>query len=169
MFSPDTLFKKAQHSKFYKWILNLALNRMIPFNKPHEFRVMEISDQEVKTLIPYKKNNFNHIKGLHATALATLSEFTTGLMLLNVLGTKDYRIILQRLDIEYHYQGKMDATAKFKVSNQWLEENIYRPLEHEDSVTVPCRVMIHDLQGNQLTTATIYWQLKRWEKVKTTV
>ena len=116
MFSPDTLFKKAQHSKFYKRVLNLALNRMIPFNKPHGFRVMEISDQEVTTLIPYKKNNFNHIKGLHATALATLSEFTTGLMLLNVLGTKDYRIILQISDIEYQYKGKMDAIAKFKVS-----------------------------------------------------
>ncbi len=147
----------------------MALNWMIPFNKPHGFRVLEISDQEVKTYIPYKRKNFNHIKGLHATALATLSEFTTGLMLLNVLGTRNYRIILQRLDIEYHYQGKMDATANFKVTEQWLKEKICRPLEHQNSVILPCPVLIHDIQGNQLTTATIYWQLKPWENVKTTV
>ena len=169
MFNPDVLIKKAQRSRFNRWILNLVLNRMIPFNKPHGFKVLEISEQEVKTFIPYKRRNFNHIRGLHATALATLSEFTTGLMLLNVLGTKNYRIILQRLDIEYHYQGKMDATANFKVTEQWLNEKIYRPLEHLDSIILPCPVVIHDIQGNQLTSATIYWQLKPWENVKTTV
>jgi len=169
MFSLDVVIKKAQHSRFNKWILNLVLNRMIPFNKPHGFKVLEISKQEVKTFIPYKRRNFNHIRGLHATALATLSEFTTGLMLLNVLGTKNYRIILQRLDIEYHYQGKMDATASFKVMDEWLNETVYRPLEHQDSVIVPCRVMVHDTEGNQLSAATIYWQLKPWTKVKTKV
>ncbi len=169
MFSPDILFKQAQHSRFKKWVLNLALDRMIPFNRPHGFRVLKISEHEVKTFIPYKKNNFNHIKGLHATALATLSEFTTGLMLLSILGNKDYRIILQRLDIEYHYQGKMDATAIFKVDDEWLSEKIYRPLEDQDSVIVPCPVMVHDVQGNLLTTATIYWQLKPWKKVATKV
>ena len=169
MFNPDVLMKKAQHSNFQKWILNLALEWMIPFNKPHGFRVLEISNYKVKTFIPYKKKNFNHIRGLHATALATLSEFTTGLMLLNVLGTKNYRIILQRLDIEYHYQGKMDATASFKVMDEWLNETVYRPLEHQDSVIVPCRVMVRDTEGNQLSAATIYWQLKPWTKVKTKV
>lgn len=161
--------KKAQYSQFHRWVLNLALNRLIPFNKPHGFKVLEISDQRVKISIPYKRKNFNHIKGLHATALATLSEFTTGILLLNVLGTKKYRIILQRLDIEYHYQGKMDAVAIFGVADQWLDENIYLPLKHQDSVTVPCSVIIHDIQGNQLTTATVYWQLKPWNKVKTKV
>jgi len=95
MLNPDVLFKKAQHSKFHKWVLNLALYRMIPFNKPHGFKVLQISDQEVRTFIPYKRKNFNHIRGLHATALATLSEFTTGLLLLNVLGSKNFRIILR--------------------------------------------------------------------------
>jgi hypothetical protein len=90
-------------------------------------------------------------------------------MLLNVLGTKNYRIILQRLDIEYHYQGKMDATASFKVSDEWLNEMVYRPLKHQDSVIVPCRVMVHDTVGNQLSAATVYWQLKPWGNVKTKV
>jgi hypothetical protein len=167
MFDPESLFEKATYSRFHKWILNIALDRMVPFNKPHGFKVLEISKQEVTTLIPYKKSNFNHIKGLHATALATLSEFTTGLMLLNVLGTKNYRIILQRLDIEYHYQGKKDAVANYKVDDQWLNENVHKPLERQDSTIVPCKVSIADVSGNELTSATIYWQIKSWEKVKT--
>ena len=84
MLNRDKLIKKAQHSRFYRGVLNRMLDRLIPFNKPHGFKVLAISDHEVTTLIPYKKKNFNHIRGLHATALATLSEFTTGLMLLNV-------------------------------------------------------------------------------------
>lgn len=169
MLEPDLLMEKAQHSKFELWKLNKALNFMIPFNKPHGFKVLKISKKEVITHIPYKKKNFNHIRGLHATALATLSEFTTGLLLLNILGTKNYRIILQRLDIEYLYQGKMSATAKFQVDQQWLQENIYEPLQHQPTVVAPCVVEIFDEMGNKLTRATIYWQLKPWDKVKTKV
>ena len=166
---PDQLMQEAQHSKFGLWKLNKAINYMIPFNKPHGFKILELSDREVTTYIPYKKRNFNHIRGLHATALATLSEFTTGLLLLRILGSNSYRIILQRLDIEYHYQGKMSATAKFKVTDEWLQQHIYDPLTVQDSVVAPCPVEIFDEEGNRLTSATIYWQLKAWNKVKTKV
>ena len=169
MIQPDQLMAKAEHSDFNRWLLNQALNRMIPFNKPHGFKILEISKSHVKTLIPYKKRNFNHIKGLHATALATLSEFTTGLLLLHNLGTRNYRIILQRLDIQYHYQGKMDATAEFSITPAWMEEHITTPLQGSESVVAPCPIDITDVQGNKLTSATIYWQLKSWNKVKTKV
>lgn len=167
MLQPDQLLQKAGHSGFYRWVLNQALGHMIPFNKPHGFKILEISKQAVKTGIPYKRRNFNHIRGLHATALATLSEFTTGLLLMNILGVKKYRIILQRLDIEYYYQGKMDATASFQVDEAWMQEKVYKPLLRQESVIAPCPVEIHDHQGNKLTSATIYWQLKPWAKVKT--
>ena len=87
--------------------------------------------------------------------------------MLNILGAKTYRIILQRLEIEYYYQGKMDAEARFEVDEAWLEENVFTPLEKEESVIVPCKIHIDDLQGNRLTTAIIYWQLKPWHQVKT--
>ncbi|MCK5104546.1 MAG: DUF4442 domain-containing protein, partial [Cyclobacteriaceae bacterium] len=70
------IVKKAQGSSIYLKILNIGLNRMVPFNKPHGFKVVEIGDYHLKTMVPYKKSNFNHIKGIHACALATLSEFT---------------------------------------------------------------------------------------------
>lgn len=167
MLQADQLMEKAQHSDFNRWLLNQALNHMIPFNKPHGFKVLEISKNAVKTSIPYKKRNFNHIKGLHATALATLSEFTTGLLLLNNLGTKRYRLILQRLDIEYFYQGKMAAEANFSLTQEWIKNTIIDPLESQESVIAPCPIEVVDLDGNRLTLATIYWQLKPWGKVRT--
>lgn len=167
MFDPNTLVQKAKSSAFYLWVLNAALNRMIPFNKPHGFKVVEITDFTIKTLLPYKRKNFNHIRGIHACAMATVSEFTTGFLLISNLDAKKYRLIMQRLEMDYHYQGKMNAFATFSISQNWLKEKVYNPLLTQEAVLIPCEVKIHDKEGNHLTTGTVHWQIKDWGKVKT--
>jgi|APTNR8051073442_1049403.scaffolds.fasta_scaffold00047_49 acyl-coenzyme A thioesterase PaaI-like protein len=169
MLNPDEILLKAKTSSFYRKILNWSLSRMIPFNKPHGFKVVQIEDYRLKTLMPYRKSNFNHIRGLHACGLATLSEFTTGFLLLSNLNMKKYRIIMQRLEMDYHYQGKMDATAEFTISKEWLEQQVITPLHTQESVVIPCEVKIHDEKGNHLTTGKVFWQIKDWAKVKTKV
>jgi Domain of unknown function (DUF4442) len=164
---PTRYIERAKHSRFYLWLLNLGLHRMVPFNKPHGFRVIEIGENDIKILIPYKKKNFNHIRGLHACALATISEYATGLMLISKLGFGTYRIIMQRLEMNYHYQGKTDAFASFSISPEWLTGSIIEPLHSLESVVVPCEVKIHDTQGKHLTTGIIHWQIKKWTNVKT--
>ena len=163
------LVEKARTSKLYLRILNMGLARMIPFNKPHGFKIVEVDEYGVKTLIPYRRSNFNHIKGLHACGLATISEFTTGFVLVNQLNPKKYRIIMQKMEMEYHYQGKMDAYGQFEVNEKWMNDKIYKPLEAEESVVVVCEIKIHDKAGNHLTTGKVYWQVKSWEKVKTKI
>ncbi|HRG09582.1 MAG TPA: DUF4442 domain-containing protein [Cyclobacteriaceae bacterium] len=167
MLQAEKILIKARHSGFYLWLLNVALDRMIPFNKPHGFRILELEQHRLKTSVPYKRRNFNHIRGLHACGLATLSEFTTGFLLLSALGMKKYRIIMQRLEMNYHYQGKMAATAEFTISKEWIEEKVVKPLQTQESVVVPCEIKIHDVKGNHLTTGLVYWQFKDWAKVKT--
>ena len=163
----NSLLEKARHSKLYLWVLNTGLSRMIPFNKPHGFKILEIGDYHLKTRLPYRKKNLNHIRGLHACALATLAEYTSGLLLISKLGFSQYRIILQRLEMDYHYQGKMDAEASYSISQQWLEEEIFRPLKDRESVVIVCEVKIHDVAGNLLTTGKVHWQIKEWKRVKT--
>ncbi|HEY5689856.1 MAG TPA: DUF4442 domain-containing protein [Cyclobacteriaceae bacterium] len=169
MFEPDRILEKAKKSSFYLSLLNLSLNRMIPFNKPHGFRVVELDDYRLKTIIPYHTRNFNHIRGLHACALATLSEFTTGFLLVTKLDAKKYRLIMQKLEMNYHYQGKMDAYAEFEISEEWLSKNVYHALEEKESTMVVCEVKINDKNGNHLTTGLVHWQIKDWSKVKTKV
>lgn len=167
MLDQNSVLQKAKNSSFYLALLNWSLNRMIPFNKPHAFRILEIGDYHLRTIIPYRRKNFNHIRGLHACALATISEFTTGFLLVSKLDAKKYRLIMQRLEMDYHYQGKMDATATFTISEDWLQQQIYDPLKTQDAVVIVCEVKIHDEQGNHLTTGKVYWQIKDWQKVKT--
>lgn len=167
MLDPNKLVEKAKTSSFYRGILNFALDRMIPFNKPHGFKIVDVSDYSLKTLLPYRRKNFNHIRGIHACAMATVSEFTTGFLLISRLDAKKYRLIMQRLEMDYHYQGKMDAFASFAISEEWLKEKIYQPLLQQESVIIPCEVKIHDSKGNHLTTGKVFWQVKDWAKVKT--
>jgi hypothetical protein len=165
----SSLVTRAKTSRFYLNILNIGLKRTVPFNRPHAFSVLEIGDHHLKTKVPYKKVNFNHIKGIHACALATLSEFTTGFLLLIKLNPKKYRLIMQKLEMEYHYQAKMDAFAYFSISDEWLGTNILEPLEQDEKVAVTCEIKIFDAENNHLSTGLITWQIKNWEKVRTKI
>ncbi len=161
--------QKAVKSSFYLQLLNYGLKVSIPFNKPHGIKILELTDQSIKTGIPYKKRNFNHIRGLHACALATLAEFTTGFLLVSRLDPKQFRIIMKSLVMEYHYQGKMAAYATFEANDHWLRENIYVPLDDSDSVLCECKTEIMDHADNLLATGLITWQVKPWVKVRTKV
>lgn len=161
------LIEKSRTSSFYLWLLNRGLSRMIPFNKPHGFEVTEIGEMSVKTRLPYKKSNFNHIKGLHACALATISEFTTGFVLLTQLDPAQFRIILKTLQMEYHYQGKTDVHAEYAISKEWIQKEIYTPLETEESVVVVCEIKTYNAQNDHISTGKVHWQVKSWKKVRT--
>jgi len=163
----NAIIEKAKSSDFYLWLLNKGLNYIIPFNKPHGFKITSVSSDTITTKLPFKRRNLNHIKGIHACAMATISEYTTGLLLLYKLDNKKYRIIMQKLEMAYHFQGKMDAIGSFSISDDWIKTEIETPLQSAASVVIPCIIKLHDTAGNHLSTGTIYWQIKPWAKVKT--
>jgi acyl-coenzyme A thioesterase PaaI-like protein len=154
MLNPAKLIEKAKTSPFYLWVLNWSFNRMIPFNRPHGFKIIEIGDYHVRTLLPYKRLNLNHLKGLHACALATLTEITGGFIFVTRLDPTQYRIILKKLEVDYLYQGKTDAIGEFRISDEWMQKHV-------------SEVKITDAKGNQLTNGKAHWQIKDWTKVKT--
>ena len=160
------LVKKAEHSSFYRWLISFSLNRMVPFNKPHGFVVEHISANTLRVRLPYKKRNLNHVKGLHACALATLAEVSSGFLLVSRLNPNKYRLILQRLEMDYHYQGKTAAIAAFSFTEAFFKEQILHPLESAEKIMQPCTVKIHDTAGNHLATGIAHWQIKRWSAVK---
>jgi hypothetical protein len=163
------IVEKAKSSGIHLAILNYSLSRMVPFNKPHGFKVLEIDDHHLKTMVPYRKSNFNHIKGIHACALATVSEFTTGFLLLTKLDPKKYRIILKSISMEYHYQAKMNAYGAFSISDKWMKKMVIEPMKTADRVEILCEIKIHDGEENHISTGLVTWQIKSWDKVKTKV
>lgn len=160
--------EKAKTSRFQLWKLNFILARGIPFNNPHSIKIAEITDSSLKVHLPYKRANWNHLRGLHACALATAAEFASGIFLLSKLGD-GYRIIMKSLHLDYVYQGKMDAHAHFSLPQAEIEAKVLQPLAGQESILLPCTIPVHDVQGNLLCTAVANWQVKSWSKVKTAV
>ena len=165
----NELLNKAKHSSFYLWLLNRLLWRMIPFNGPHKLVILAVSDQELNIMLPYRKANLNHIKGMHACALATLCEYTCGLQLMNVLDASAYRIILQKLEMEYVYQAKSAVIASFSLSKSQAKELILKPLLLVDSVVHTFDLTVTDNGDRVICTARVTWQVKPWAKVRTKV
>lgn len=162
----NALVRKSQHSAFYRWILNAVLLRTVPFNRPHGLRVVSVTDDEVVIVAKNKRNNRNHIRGIHACLLATLCEYASGLSLLLRLSLTEYRIILKSIHMTYHYQAKSDVTVRFRLTQTETEQQIRQPLQHAEAIFHEFTVDVYDADKNLICTGLINWQIKSWKNVK---
>lgn len=160
----NSILDKAKSSSFYLFLLNLVLRRIIPYNAPHLFKVEKVNDESLEVSIPFIKKNKNHINGIHACALATLCEYVSGLSLARALPPESYRLILQTIHVDYHYQGKTKLFARFGIDEQTLNE-IKSSLKEKDSILKEYSVSIYDTSENHICTGMITWQIKEWGKV----
>ncbi len=145
--------------------INQMLWQIVPFNQPHKIEVTEWQPQKVSAKIPHIGQNFNHLQGVHACGLATVAEYVSGLTLLTVLGIQKYRLIMAKLEVEYTYQARTDCFAEFSISDEELHSQIITPLQSDDKTVFPAKVTVKDTGNNIVCHATIYWQIKNWEKV----
>ena len=160
------IFQRAKHSKFFLWILNFAMGYAIPFNRPHRIRITSIQDGGVSIRLPFRRKNLNHLKGIHACALATMAEYTSGVSLLTTIGS-NFRLIMKNISVTYHYQAKMDVITTLNLEKNLLEEKIMTPLLSSDAVLFENTIEVYDLLTNHICTAVVQWQIKKWDKVKT--
>ncbi|HRH65523.1 MAG TPA: DUF4442 domain-containing protein, partial [Bacteroidia bacterium] len=130
------LLERAKHSSVHRTLLNFVLARAIPFNAPHGFRVQDVFDDGIKIKLPYKRKNLNHLNGIHACALATLSEYTAGITLSIACGTDSFRLIMKELSMIYHYQAKQDVFAELRYPALEFQRTIFLPLQTQDAVFV---------------------------------
>ena len=159
----------SSSSNLWLGILNIVLSLVVPFNRGHGLKIKSISNNRIIVILPYRKKNLNHVRGLHACALATSAEFATGLLLMKKLSPTNYRIIMSSMKMNYFYQGKSSAEACFEIEDSWIEENVVKPLEKEDSCVVNVTADVRDSQGEHLCAGIFEWQIKPWNKVRTKV
>lgn len=160
-------FDQAMQSSWGLKKLNFLLHRFIPFNRPHKLMITELKKESAKVRIPYIKKNLNHIKGIHACCLATATEYVSGIVIGNKYGMNKYRLIMQTLDMEYLYQGKMESFSEYILTDDILKSIDDFEAGTEDKVIIICEVKTHDTEGNHICTGKVKWQLKKWSKVRT--
>ena len=162
------LIQKASSSKKHLWLLNKLMNHLVRFNKPHGFQVIKISDDQVQTFAPYRKKNFNHVRGIHACAIATAGELAAGLSLMYHFSPMEYRVILANLTIDYHYQAKKDvvAVARFSAPEK---EAVMLALKNAGKTQHMVITEVNDSDHQLIATVKSTWQIKAWKEVNTKV
>lgn len=160
----DLLLKKPKGSRLFAF--NQAQKIGIPFNAPHGFRFLSISDSVIKSYAPYKKLNQNHVKGIHACAIATVGEMAAGVLLIKNFTAYRYRFILANLEVDYHYQGRTDLIGTC-IFNDEEKERTAKILEADEIPIVEMYTRITDSKDNHIADVRTFWQLKDWKQVKT--
>jgi len=158
---------RAKRSKVWLWLLNIVLGRVIPFNRPHGFRLQMIGDHVVRAMAENRKSNQNHLKGIHACAIATVAEFSAGFLLLSSLDPRRYRLIMSKIDIDYLYQAKETIVSESSLTPETLSTDIIDPLRTEDSILITIESNVFDISGNEIARCYTTWQIKRWDRVRT--
>ncbi len=161
------LLARARTSPFWLRVLNLLLGRMIPFNRPHGVRILDLGPDRVRTSADYRRRNHNHIGGVHACCIATVAEFSSGMLLLSRLNPARYRLIMAHLEIDYLYQARSAIIAESVLSDAVLAAEVLQPLQEHDKLVKEFETLVSDRQGNLVARARITWQIKPWDKVRT--
>ncbi len=161
------LVPRARQHSFWLWVLNQTLAFTVPFNRPHGFRLLHLGENSVQTTASNRRANRNHIKGIHACAIATVAEFSSGFLLLMNLDPRSYRLIMSRIEVDYRYQAKQQIIATSKITADYLTHQVVEPLQNQDAVTIRMASEVNDISGNEIAAAYTTWQVKRWDRVRT--
>ena len=147
--TPDRLLSFWQRISAYpggKALFNTLIGLFVPYTGTIGCRVQELGPGNSRVELSDHRKVRNHLKSIHAIALANLGEVTSGLPLLCALG-KDMRAIIVNLHIEYvkKARGCLTATADFDP------DRVRTPGRHE------VKTIIYGEPGVEVANVTTTW------------
>ncbi|PLX91024.1 MAG: DUF4442 domain-containing protein [Desulfuromonas sp.] len=161
------LIENARKSDRWLMVLNRLMRLLIPFNSPHGVKILEMGFNRVRTTAPYQRKNYNHVRGMHACAIATIGEFSAGLMLLSRLDPTRYRLIMASMEVDYLFQAKQDIIAETELDELSLQCEILDPLEEKSTIYKTLHTLVTNSDGRKIAKVKTKWQVKDWDKVRT--
>lgn len=158
------LLSKSESRGFLKTIEKL-LTLGIPFNAPHKFKLLELSEEQALMSLPFKRVNRNHLGTVHACALATLGEFPAGVLLIKHFSPSEFRVIMTKMEAQYHKHGVGELVGRVQMKEDRKTETS-KALAKEGLGTIRMETEISDKKGRAVSTITTHWQLKNWNLIK---
>ncbi len=116
------LWGRFKHHAIGRWFFSKLLGKMVPYSGTihPEILLLEAGSAEVK--LQDRRIVRNHLRSIHALALANLGEISTGLALHSVL-PKTHRAILLSLQTTYLKKARGTLIAKSRCSvTDWPED-----------------------------------------------
>lgn len=144
----QTLWRRLSHLPGGKWLFSLLLGFMVPYTGTIGARVESLEPGHVRVRLRERRRVRNHLRSVHAIAIANLGEVATGLALIGALGP-EARGILTGLDVRYEKKarGVLEAEARCEVPT--VTRSMDRTVQAE----------IRDAAGDTVATVTAHWRL----------
>lgn len=117
-----TMWDKLQHLPMGSKVFSEIFSRVVPYTGSISPEIVEIRPGYAKVTLKDSRRVRNHLKSVHAMALANLGEAATGLAL-NFALPETHRAILVNFQIEYikKARGTLTGVSSFPVPGEFPE------------------------------------------------
>jgi len=121
---------------------------MVPYTASIGATVLDFEPGHARVLLPDRRRVRNHLRSIHAVALANLGELSTGLALIGALGP-ELRAILTGLEVTYMKKARGQLIAEARCTVPEVGEGIEHIVESE----------IRDEAGDVVAITRARWRL----------
>lgn len=131
-----------------RWLFSRALDLMVPYSATIGATVLRFDPGHVVVRMKERRRLRNHLRSVHAMALANLGELCTGLAVVGALGP-EARGILVGIDVRYLKKARGTLEAESRCDVPTVTEAIDRDVTAD----------ILDRSGDVVATVTARWRL----------
>lgn len=132
-----------------RWLFNVLMGRMVPYTGALGARIVELEPGRVAVVLNDRRGIRNHLRSVHAVALANLCELASGTAMLTAL-PRGTRGIVTRIEIDYlkKARGTLTATAEMHVGAITASVEMYPQAE------------VRDASGDVVARARVTWKVQ---------
>ena len=137
--------------RFHEPLLSRLFGSQVHFASTARIRIQQMSHDEVRMSLANRRRVQNHIKGVHAAAMALLAESASG-ALVGMNLPDDKLPLIRTLKVDYHKRAKGDLRA-----TATLDEQQRRALHEQDKGEIEVKVAVFDESGEQPIHCEMHW------------
>jgi len=143
------MWNKFGHSSIGRKFFNFMLGRVVPYSGNIKAEVQTLGDGKVTIAMNDRRAVRNHLKSIHAIALANLGELASGMAMFSKIPNSTRAIVVD-LDIKYvkKARGRLIATGTANPP---------------DVITEPTKSIVEaeikDASGDIVATINVHWLL----------